>query len=110
MLCQIQCHQELHPVLLDAPVAGKVLPANVGTDRYLSNRTGSTGDAHQVNGGPTTPFLDVGQGVIGHGNYHLPTSDIYQPRKPIQGHAAVPKRGTGFALIIYLIFDALCRR
>lgn len=33
---QILGHQDLHAVLVDAPVLGKFLPADVGTDRYLS--------------------------------------------------------------------------
>lgn len=74
---QVLCHQEFHTVLLDTTVVGKVLPANVGTDRYLSERTGSTGNTHQVNRGPPALLLDMGQGIIGHGYYHSPTSDIY---------------------------------
>ena len=42
MRCQILRHQDFDAVLLNAPVVGKVLPANVGTDRYLSDGTSST--------------------------------------------------------------------
>ena len=76
MRCQILRHQDFDAVLLNAPVVGKVLPANVGTDRYLSDGTSSTRDAHQVNGGSATFLLDMSKGIAGHGYFHLSTSEI----------------------------------
>jgi len=57
---QILGHQEFHTILLYVVVFGEILPPNVGTDRYLSKRTGSTGNAHQVNSRPAALLLDVG--------------------------------------------------
>jgi hypothetical protein len=81
---QVLRHQDFHAVLLDAPVTGKVLPANVGTDRYLSDRAGSTRDAHQVNRGPTALLLDMGQGIIGHGYFQF----VYLRNLPTQKFAS----------------------
>ena len=66
MRCQILRHQDFDAVLLNAPVVGKVLPANVGTDRYLSAGPRSTRDANQVHRGFAPLLPDMSQRLIGH--------------------------------------------
>ncbi len=63
--------QPHHMVSRDIP------SAYVGTDRYLSHRAGSIGNAQQVHRSPATLFLDVGYSFFAHGYAHQCTSRPY---------------------------------
>jgi hypothetical protein len=71
---QVWRDHQFQTVLSYQLVLGQVLAAfDIGIDRYLSGGTGSRGDADQVNGGPTAPFLNVFPGFFTDGNPHNAT-------------------------------------
>ena len=74
---QVLGHHNLDAFQLHHMVSRDIPSAYVGTDRYLSSRAGSIGNAQQVHRGPAALFLNVGHSFFAHGYAHQFTSRPY---------------------------------